>query len=98
MPPTLDDQALTICDCLRPAVRDLIAAGAKVTYVGTPWSQNCRTWVYVDRVLDTDALRTKHTLPLTITPHTHLGTHEGSEHGLVCTQHKDAIMGPPPRT
>jgi hypothetical protein len=28
--------------------------------------------------------------------HDHRGTHDGSERGIVCTMHNDAIMGPHP--
>ena len=90
---TADD----LCEHL-VAVRDyIVAQGGKITYVGTPWSRNCRTWVYFDVVLDVDSLRKRFELPPSIVSHSHLGTHDGHEQGLVCQEHHDAVMGPHPK-
>jgi hypothetical protein len=82
-----------ICEHLGPVLDDALAQGAKITFAGQPWSSNCRLWVYLDVQLDVVALQTRFKLPPEVTVHTHRGTHDGMEHGLVCTQHQDAIMG-----
>lgn len=74
----------------------MLAAGAKETYRGTPWSQNCREWVYFDRPLDVAAIKQRLGLEVFVVVHEHLGTHDGHEAGLVCQQCKDAVMGPHP--
>jgi hypothetical protein len=68
-------------------------AGGIVTYVGQPWSSNCRVWVYFDALLDAEALKRRFALPECVHVHTHRGTHDGSEHGLVCEEHHDGVMG-----
>jgi hypothetical protein len=68
--------------------------GVRVAAVCTPWSRNCRTWVIYDSVvLDAAGLRQKFDLPDFVIVHSHRGTHEGSEHGLVCSRCWDALIG-----
>jgi hypothetical protein len=50
-------------------------------------------WVYFDRVLDLDELQTHFPPASCVVRHSHRGTHEGSETGLVCREHHDAVMG-----
>ena len=71
-------------------------AGAKETHRGTPWSRNCREWVYFDRPLDAIALKARLSLPACVSVHEHIGTHDGHEAGLVCEECHDAVMGPHP--
>lgn len=72
--------------------------GAEVMFVGAPWSRNCRTWViYRGVVLDTAALTTRFELTAPVEVHDHIGTHDGCEHGLVCTEHHDAVIGMHPQ-
>jgi len=87
-----------LCEHLAPVLAGLLASGARITFAGQAWSDNCRLWVYLDRPLDLPALRAQHALPTFIADHEHRGTHEGSERGLVCTRCRDAIMGPLPQT
>ena len=89
---------LDVCEHLQ-AVKDyLLANGGTVYSVGSPWSRNCRRWMYfANIVIDADALRKRFALPDFIVTHTHLGTHDGHEQGLVCEQHHDALMGPHPK-
>lgn len=82
-----------VCEHLAPALADLLAQGAGITFAGRAWSDNCRMWVYLDRVLDLEALRARHQLPDFVADHEHRGTHDGSERGLVCTRCRDAVMG-----
>lgn len=87
-------QDIRICEHLQPVLDDLLKQGAKISSAGVAWSQNCRTWVYLaDVLLDVDSLRQRLNLPAEIEVHTHRGTHDGSEHGLYCSAHHDAIMG-----
>jgi hypothetical protein len=62
--------------------------------VCTPWSRNCRNWVvYENVILDAEGLRKKFGLADVVIVHSHRGTHEGSEHGLVCSRCHDALIG-----
>ena len=87
----------TVCEHLKPVEEYIRAQGAKVYYVGQPWSHNCRTWVYFEHViLDGDALRARFDLPDFVVTHVHRGTHDGAEQGIVCEQCHDALMGSHP--
>jgi hypothetical protein len=85
---------VALCTHLRPVEDALTQAGAKELSRGQAWSKNCREWVYVDRFLDTGAILTEFQLPPCVEAYVHRGTHDGSERGIVCTEHQDAIMGP----
>ena len=54
---------------------------------------NCREWVYFDCFLDTSAIRKHMSFPDFVHDHSHRGTHDGQESGLVCTSCHDAIIG-----
>lgn len=83
-----------ICEHLRPLEADLRARGARVFDVTRPWSDNCRTWVYLaDAVLDLKSLRARLLLPAFVVDHVHKGTVDGAEQGLVCSIDHDAVMG-----
>lgn len=83
----------TICEHLAPLDDALAAAGFKETFRGQAWSDNCREWVYYDCVLDTAAIRRMFALADCVKDHTHRGTHDGQEAGLVCEIHRDGVMG-----
>jgi tetratricopeptide repeat protein len=83
-----------VCLHLRPVQEYIRSLGVRVYDVCTPWSENCRTWVYFENVvLDTESLKSRFNLPDFIVTHSHRGTHDGAEHGLVCQQDCDALMG-----
>jgi hypothetical protein len=83
-----------ICAHLKPVEDYLRAQGCKVIYVGQPWSHNCHIWVYFENVvIDAEAIKSKLKLPEFVTIHTHRGTVDGAEHGLVCQMDQDAVMG-----
>jgi hypothetical protein len=85
------------CEHLAAVEQYIVAQGAKIHYVGQPWSHNCRKWVYFERViLDGDALRARFNLPEFVVTHAHRGTHDGAEQGLVCKLDHDALMGSHP--
>jgi hypothetical protein len=69
-----------------------------VKYVGKAWSNNSRTWVYLDALLDCEQLQAKFKLEDCVKVHEHLGTHSGSERGLLCEIHSDGIMGVHPKS
>jgi hypothetical protein len=83
-----------ICEHLKPAEDYIRSLGVRVRAMGSYWSHNSRIWVYFENaVLDAEALRKKFNLPDFVSVHTHRGTHDGSEHGLVCNVDHDALMG-----
>jgi hypothetical protein len=82
-----------ICHHLRALEAELIEAGAKETYRGTPWSMNCREWVYFDVVLDVAAIESRLNFPACVEVHENLDPKSGTERGFVCTECHDAVMG-----
>ena len=82
-----------VCEHLRELEEVLIASGVAVTFRGRAWSMNCREWVYFDCFLDTVEIRKHFTFAEFVHDHSHRGTHDGQESGLVCTRCQDAIMG-----
>lgn len=82
-----------MCEHLQAAENHLKNIGAKETFRGQPWSDNCREWVYFDCVLDTEALKSKFNLPSFVTTYENTDPKSGTEYGLVCDRCKDAIMG-----
>lgn len=87
-----------ICDHLQPVLEDIVRQGVHIADVGTPWSNECNLWVYFEDVaLDAEALKARFKLPDVVAVHTHRGTHDGAEHGLVCNEHHDALMGAHPK-
>jgi tetratricopeptide (TPR) repeat protein len=86
-----------VCDHLQPVLEDIVRQGVHIADVGTPWSNECNLWVYFEDVaLDAEALKTRFKLPDVVAVHTHRGSHDGAEHGLVCNEHHDALMGAHP--
>jgi len=87
------------CEHLNPLEQELTDIGMKEVFRGKPWSDNCREWVYYD-CLFTDLDKTIDRFQLDrnfVKIHSHLGTHDGQEHGLVCNTCKDGIMGKHPK-
>lgn len=82
-----------LCEHLQPVERHLRDRGTRLFSVGRPWSKNCHIWVFFDAVLDCEGLIAALGLDSCVTIHDHRGTHDGSERGLVCSIHNDAIMG-----
>lgn len=83
-----------ICEHLKPVEDYIRSLGVKVRAMGSYWSRNCRTWVsFENAMLDAEALKKKFNLPDFVSVHTHRGTHDGSEHGLVCERDHDALIG-----
>jgi hypothetical protein len=82
-----------ICKHLLPVEEFLRGRGEKPVSCGRPWSENCHLWVGFDLVLDCEALLSSLSLDSCVRIHDHRGTVEGSERGLVCLTHHDAIIG-----
>jgi hypothetical protein len=82
-----------VCEHLRHLETEILARGVTETFRGQAWSRNCREWVYFDCYFDLPALRQRFMFDPCVADHVHLGTHDGQEAGLECTQCKDAIMG-----
>lgn len=85
-----------LCEHLLEAEAHLRGLGAVETYRGQPWTDNCREWVYVDRVVDLAALRDAVGLADCVELHQNLDPRSGTEQGLFCTIHLDGLMGPLP--
>jgi hypothetical protein len=86
-----------ICEHLKPVEDYLRSRGLRIVYVGQPWSRNCRTWVYFgDVVLDAQSLKARLGLADCVVVHSHRGTVDGAEQGLVCETDHDAVMGAHP--
>jgi hypothetical protein len=82
-----------ICQHLHALEAELTAAGIKETYRGTPWSMNCREWVYFDAVLDVACIASRMQFPSCVEVHENLDPRSGTERGFVCTSCHDAVMG-----
>lgn len=82
-----------LCEHLRHVEQAILASGIRETARGQVWSMNCREWAYFDGYIDTAAVRKAFELASCVQDHTHRGTHDGSEHGLVCDACQDAVMG-----
>jgi hypothetical protein len=85
--------SVQLCSHLQEAFNRLLDQGARLVYCGQPWSKNCHVWVYFDGVLDCEGVMRALELDPCVQIHDHRGTHDGSERGIVCTIHHDAIMG-----
>jgi hypothetical protein len=82
-----------ICEHLAGLEAELHAAGIAETYRGSPWTKNCREWVYFACVLDRPSLRERLSLPAFVSDHEHYGTHDGTEAGFVCDTCHDGVVG-----
>ena len=82
-----------VCEHLRAVEADVAASGATETFRGQAWSDNCREWVYFDRLLDVGDLRARFDLDDCVVDHQNDDPRSGRERGLVCTIHHDAVIG-----
>lgn len=85
-----------VCDHLKALENSLLERGYAVTFRGQTWTRNCREWVYFDCILALDDIRRAFSFDPCVIDQVHRGTHDGSEQGLVCSQHWDAVMGAHP--
>lgn len=86
------------CEHLMTLEKELARIGMKEVYRGKAWSDNCREWVYYDCVFPNleKTIDRFHLDKEFVAIHSHLGTHDGQEHGLFCNLCKDGIMGKHP--
>ena len=82
-----------LCEHLRTLESELKGAGIPETFRGQAWSHNCREWVYFDCHLDVQSIRRRMNLAACVTDHENTDSHTGTERGLVCREHHDAIVG-----
>ncbi len=82
-----------VCEHLRKVEVAVVASGATETFRGQAWTDNCREWVYFDRVLDLAGLRSRLDLDPCVVDHENTDPKSGTERRLVCTQHHDGIIG-----
>ncbi len=82
-----------VCEHLQPLEAELKQAGIKETFRGQAWSHNCREWVYFDCHLDLASIRQRLNLAACVIDHENTDSHSGTERGLVCQEHHDAIVG-----
>lgn len=82
-----------LCEHLSDLETEILSRGIKETFRGQAWGEDCREWVYFDCYFDIPSLRRRYRFDTCVADHEHLGTHDGQESGLVCTECKDGIMG-----
>ena len=82
-----------ICQHLRRLEAELIDRGIPETFRGKAWTQNCREWVYYNCYLDTKKLLQRLPLSGCVTEHVNDDVRSGTERGLYCAEHHDAIVG-----
>ena len=82
-----------ICEHLQALEDEIKRLGVKETYRGQAWSSNCREWVYFDCYLDTASLHKRFEMPAFVEQHVNDDPKSGQERGLVCSVHKDGVIG-----
>jgi hypothetical protein len=82
-----------LCEHLRALELALLDSGARESFRGQAWSENCREWVYFDVRLDLPALRRRFALPACVQAHENDDPRSGLERGFVCQQCHDGVMG-----
>jgi hypothetical protein len=88
---------LAVCVHLQAVEQALQGAGFRETYRGQPWTDQCRNWVYFDRIVPVEELLERQLYdPEIVTVHRNLDQRSGTEMGLYCSEHHDGLMGPLP--
>ncbi|CAN5518197.1 hypothetical protein BH10ACI2_BH10ACI2_06840 [soil metagenome] len=82
-----------VCEHLSALEHELIQNGAVELSRGSPWSKNCREWVYFDVFLDTTALIKRFDFGPEVEFHENTDPRSGLERGLVCSVCHDAVIG-----
>lgn len=83
------------CEHLNKLEKELISKQIEVTFRGQAWSENCREWVYFDCLfINLEKIIRRLELDNTnVKIHSHFGTHDGQEYGIICSACNDGIMG-----
>ena len=82
-----------ICRHLRTLEAELVDRGIPETFRGQAWTENCREWVYYNCYLDTQKLLQRLPLSSCVIECVNDDVRSGTERGLYCTEHHDAIVG-----
>ena len=82
-----------LCSHLSALEQEILQAGVPILSRGRPWSRNCREWIYVDLVLDTDSLIKRLNVDPIVEVHENTDPRSGLERGLVCSACQDGIVG-----
>ena len=82
-----------VCEHLKALEDELTQTGMQPDFSGAAWSKDCRNWTYYPCCFDLESLQSRFNFSKSVEVWTHVGTHDGSEQGLVCRECHDAIMG-----
>lgn len=82
-----------LCEHLSALENEMLQNGVAILSRGRPWSKNCREWIYVDWVLDTDSLIKRLQIDPIVEVHENTDPRSGLERGLVCSVCHDGIVG-----
>jgi len=83
-----------ICPHLAAALAHAVAHGGQVQAEVTTSDPDQRLWIYLDGVvLDANSLVARFALPACVRVHSEIGTGPRPAYGLVCTEHRDAVLG-----
>jgi hypothetical protein len=82
-----------LCEHLRPLEQALLDSGARESFRGQAWSENCREWVYFEVRLDLATLRRRFALPACVQEHENGDPRSGLERGFVCRLCHGGVMG-----
>lgn len=83
-----------LCEHLLAVESAVAASGARETFRGQAWTDNCREWVYFDCVLPIESLRADGLFdPAVVSVHANDDPRSGTEMGLVCVVHHDGVIG-----
>jgi len=83
-----------VCEHLTGVLAQAREHGATVAARVTPRSRSARLWIYLDGVvLDAGGLIERLALPACVEAYSELDTGPRPAYGLVCTEHRDAVLG-----
>ena len=71
----------------------LIKKKTEITYWGKAWSESQSDWIYFDKVLDLEKLRTKLNFGENIIDHQNLDNRSGLEKGFIDKKTGEGVMG-----
>ena len=83
---------MMICDHLRPLEERILSRGFVESERGSPWSRDCREWVTYNCDVRVIAKLEGVDIPACVKHYENSDIHFGSETGLVCHEHHDALI------
>ncbi len=81
------------CQHLTSIIKLATDQGIPITFQGIPWSKVTGVWVYFNCLFDQEKISKSIVLPNCVSWHEHIGTHDGSEAGFVCSSCGTGVMG-----